>query len=67
MKKFNFRKAFGGGAKDPRPNGESGFAAGRSATSPESEQMEQTVTVLQLRNSVSAKQIQDRKQSLTSD
>ena len=43
-----------------RPHGESGFADGRSATSPDSEQMEQTVTVLLLRNSVSVEQIQDR-------
>ena len=43
-----------------RPLRESGFADGRSATSPDSEQMEQTVTMLHLLNSVSVEQIQDR-------
>ena len=37
----------------------SGFADGRHEVSPDSEQMEQTATVLLLRNSVSVEQIQD--------
>ena len=44
----------------PRPLWESEFAYGRSVTSPDSEQMEQTVAMPLLWNSVSVKQIQDR-------
>ena len=44
----------------PRTSGESEFADGRSATSSDSEQMEQTATALLLRNSGSVEQIQDR-------
>ena len=40
----------------------SGFAYGRNEVSPDSEQMEQTATVLLLRNSVSVEQIQDRRE-----
>lgn len=40
----------------------SGFADGRHEVSPDSEQMEQTATVLQLRNSGSVEQIQDRRE-----
>ena len=40
----------------------SGFADGRHEVSPDSEQMEQTATVLLLRNSVSVEQIQDRRE-----
>ena len=50
-----------------RPIGESGFADGRSRTSPDSEQMEQTATALLLRNSGSVEQIQDRSQFFVSD
>ncbi len=40
----------------------SGFADGRHEVSPDSEQMEQTATVLLLRNSGSVEQIQDRRE-----
>lgn len=40
----------------------SGFADGRHEVSPDSEQMEQTATVLLLRNSESVEQIQDRRE-----
>lgn len=40
----------------------SGFADGRHEVSPDSEQMEQTATVLILRNSGSVEQIQDRRE-----
>ena len=40
----------------------SGFADGRHEVSPDSEQMEQTTTVLLLRNSGSMEQIQDRRE-----
>ena len=43
----------------------SGFADGRHEVSPDSEQMEQTATVLQLRNSGSVEQIQDRREELS--
>ena len=44
----------------PRPLWESEFAYGQSAMSPDSEQMEQTVAMPLLWNSVSVEQIQDR-------
>jgi len=43
-------------------NQTSGFADGRSETSPESEWIERTVTKSQKRNSTSTKQIQEIKQ-----
>lgn len=46
--------------KPPHPLWESGFAYGRSVTSPDNEQMEQTVAMPLLWNSVSVEQIQDR-------
>ena len=42
-----------------RAGQDSGFADGRSVASPDSEQIEHTVAMPQMRNSVSVEQIQD--------
>ena len=78
MKRFDLRRAFGGGGNSVKPSGDEvldvlflssspqrggEFADGRRESSPDSEQIEYTVAKQHVRNSVSVEQIQDSERS----